>query len=156
MFPPAEYDVATEKDLVPLDQETYRKSVPVSGLLDPETRAPDVENGQYFWFGRNPLWHTKARDVFRYVTNGGGGWGDPMSREPDRVLRDVRDEYVTVDGAARNFGVVVVGDPHRDPEGCGSTRRPPRSCVPADRWATLRNVVPPVDNVAQLRLACAP
>ena len=33
------------------------------------------------------------------------------------VLADVRDEYVSVAGAARDYGVVVVGDPHRDPEG---------------------------------------
>jgi len=29
----------------------------------------------------------------------------------------VRDEYVTIDGAARLYGVVVTGDPHEDPEG---------------------------------------
>jgi N-methylhydantoinase B len=55
--------------------------------------------------------------VLRYLTNGGGGFGDPLDREPDRVLRDVRDGYVTLDGAVRDYGVVVVGDPEEDPEG---------------------------------------
>jgi N-methylhydantoinase B len=118
MFPAAEFDVAEREDLIPVhDPEVYRTSVPVSGLLDPETKAPDPDKGEYFWFGNQPLWHTKPRDVFRYITNGGGGWGDPLEREPDRVLRDVRDEYVSIEGAAREFGVIVVGDPHRDPEG---------------------------------------
>jgi N-methylhydantoinase B len=55
--------------------------------------------------------------VLRYVNNGGGGWGDPLERDPERVKRDVRDGYVTIAGAARDYGVVVVGDPEHDPEG---------------------------------------
>jgi N-methylhydantoinase B len=55
--------------------------------------------------------------VLRYINRGGGGWGDPFTREPERVLIDVRDGYVTVAGAARDYGVVVVGDPDEDPEG---------------------------------------
>jgi N-methylhydantoinase B len=55
--------------------------------------------------------------MLRYVSNAGGGWGDPLAREPERVLRDVRDGYVTIEGAARDYGVVVTGDPESDPEG---------------------------------------
>jgi N-methylhydantoinase B len=33
------------------------------------------------------------------------------------VLIDVRDGYVTIAGAARDYGVVVLGDPDEDPEG---------------------------------------
>jgi N-methylhydantoinase B len=40
-----------------------------------------------------------------------------MARDPARVLRDVRDEYVSIEGARRDYGVVVVGDPVNDPEG---------------------------------------
>ena len=118
MFPAEHYDVAEHKNLVPLqDPEIYRTSTPISGLLDPETKAPDPEKGEYFWFGTQPLWRTKPRDVFRYITNGGGGWGNPLEREPERVLRDVRDEYVSVEAAARDYGVIISGDPHADPEG---------------------------------------
>jgi N-methylhydantoinase B len=59
---------------------------------------------------------TGAGAVFRSRLASGGGWGDPFTREPDRVVRDVRDGYVTVEGAARDYGVVVVGDPVEDPE----------------------------------------
>ena len=41
---------------------------------------------------------------------GGGGWGDPLERDPELVLEDVLDEYVSVDGARRDYGVVVEGD----------------------------------------------
>jgi N-methylhydantoinase B len=46
----------------------------------------------------------------RVVTAAGGGWGDPWQRDPELVKRDVRDEYVTLEGAARDYGVVIVGD----------------------------------------------
>ncbi len=116
LFPSAEYDVATEKDIIGQDAATYRKSTPVAGMLDDDNNL-DVANGEYHYFGSNPIWRTQPRDVFRYLTNGGGGWGNPLEREPERVMRDVRDEYVTIEGAARDYGVVVVGDPINDPEG---------------------------------------
>jgi N-methylhydantoinase B len=37
----------------------------------------------------------------------GGGWGDPLRRSSDRVLEDVRDDYISVDGAKQNYGVVI-------------------------------------------------
>ena len=61
--------------------------------------------------------------LLRYVNHGGGGWGDPFEREPERVKRDVRDGYVTIEGAARDYGVVVIGDPDRR---SGGPRRRPR------------------------------
>jgi len=44
-----------------------------------------------------------------YDFGGGGGWGDPFERDPDAVLDDVWDEYVSVEGAARDYGVVITG-----------------------------------------------
>jgi N-methylhydantoinase B len=38
---------------------------------------------------------------------GGGGFGDPFSRDPDAVLADVRENYVSIEGAARDYGVVI-------------------------------------------------
>ena len=43
-------------------------------------------------------------------TPGGGGWGDPFARPPELVLRDVRDEVVSVEAAARDYGVVIGPD----------------------------------------------
>ena len=41
---------------------------------------------------------------------GGGGFGDPLRRDPAKVLRDVRDETVSA-GAARDiYGVVIAAD----------------------------------------------
>ncbi|HEY3304510.1 MAG TPA: hydantoinase B/oxoprolinase family protein [Candidatus Binatia bacterium] len=38
---------------------------------------------------------------------GGGGYGDPLSRDPERVRQDVIAGYVTVEAAARDYGVVI-------------------------------------------------
>ena len=46
-------------------------------------------------------------DVVRWVLPGGGGWGDPLEREPQRVLRDVRNELVSPATAEREYGVVI-------------------------------------------------
>lgn len=44
-----------------------------------------------------------------YEYGGGGGWGDPLERDPAAVLEDVWDELVSIEGAARDYGVVVTG-----------------------------------------------
>ena len=46
-------------------------------------------------------------DVVRWVLPGGGGWGDPLERDPERVLRDVRNELVSPAAAERDYGVVI-------------------------------------------------
>jgi N-methylhydantoinase B len=46
-------------------------------------------------------------DVHRHITAGGGGYGDPLLRDPARVLADVVAGKVTAEGARRDYGVVV-------------------------------------------------
>jgi N-methylhydantoinase B len=50
-----------------------------------------------------------AGQKINYDYGGGGGWGDPLERDPQAVLDDVLDEYVSVEGAARDYGVVLRG-----------------------------------------------
>ncbi|GAA2861982.1 hydantoinase B/oxoprolinase family protein [Pseudonocardia halophobica] len=117
IFPADHHDPRETGALVGTEAQTYRTSDPVAGVLDPQSRVLDPANGTYHYFASTPVWRTKAGSVFRYLTNGGGGWGSPFARDAEAVLRDVRDEYVSIEGAARDYGVVVVGDPHHDPEG---------------------------------------
>jgi N-methylhydantoinase B len=51
----------------------------------------------------------RAGEVIRIRTTGGGGWGDPLTRPYDEVLRDLRWGKVSIEGAARDYGVVVAG-----------------------------------------------
>ncbi|MGE0751213.1 MAG: hydantoinase B/oxoprolinase family protein [Variibacter sp.] len=52
----------------------------------------------------------KRGDVVRIETGGGGGWGHPFDREPERVLRDVCDGFVSRESAEKNYGVVIGAD----------------------------------------------
>ena len=67
-------------------------------------------------------------DSFSRPSSGGGGYGDPLERNPKAVLKDVVDEYVSIERAERDYGVVVESlDPDRceyeiDREGTEATR----------------------------------
>jgi N-methylhydantoinase B len=46
-------------------------------------------------------------DIFRLDTPGGGGHGDPLARDAERVLADVREGLVSREAAERDYGVVL-------------------------------------------------
>jgi N-methylhydantoinase B len=46
-------------------------------------------------------------DILRVVTSGGGGWGNPAERDPLLVLQDVKDGFVSLPSARRDYGVVI-------------------------------------------------
>ncbi|KJF18269.1 hydantoinase B/oxoprolinase family protein [Acidithrix ferrooxidans] len=50
-----------------------------------------------------------VNDVLHYVTWGGGGWGDPLIRDPELVALELKRGLITVAGA-RNYGVVLNQD----------------------------------------------
>lgn len=45
--------------------------------------------------------------VVELRTGGGGGFGDPFERDPERVQADVLDGYVTVEAAERDYGIAI-------------------------------------------------
>jgi len=49
----------------------------------------------------------KRGDVFCHTLAGGGGYGDPLERDPHMVLEDVLDEKVTLEFVRREYGVVI-------------------------------------------------
>ena len=48
-------------------------------------------------------------DVISFQQSGAGGYGDPLERDPQRVLEDVLDDYVSVEAARGEYGVVIAG-----------------------------------------------
>ena len=66
---------------------------------------------------------------------GGGGYGDPHERDPERVLADVVDGYVSIDSARADYGVAVeyVGPPDR------LVRTPDLYRIDEEETATLRD-----------------
>jgi N-methylhydantoinase B len=49
----------------------------------------------------------KKGDSFTRPSAGGGGLGDPLERDPDTVLEDVIDDYVSIERAKKDYGVVI-------------------------------------------------
>jgi N-methylhydantoinase B/oxoprolinase/acetone carboxylase alpha subunit len=66
-----------------------------------------------------------AGDLFRIVAPNGGGFGDPVRREPWRVREDVLDGFATVDQARELYRVVLRGEALEiDAEATAELRRP--------------------------------
>ncbi len=82
----------------------------------------------------------KAGEIVRVVTTGGGGWGDPLEREPDRVLRDVIQGKVSAEAARIDYGVVLChgADDVSVDEAATATLRA--------EFARARGPVPPIDR----------
>jgi N-methylhydantoinase B len=68
-------------------------------ILNPGTEREVVQGGSY-----NRL---EAGEVLVNNTGGGGGYGHPLERDPERVAADVRNGFVSVAAAQREYGVVV-------------------------------------------------
>jgi N-methylhydantoinase B len=75
-------------------------------VINPDSTAPVRLPTRYADY---PL---KQGDVFRLDTPGGGGYGDPLEREPAAVLADLREGYITTAAAERDYGVVFAQAEH--------------------------------------------
>ena len=72
---------------------------PSENVLNPETENRPLPSKLTMTIRRG--------EVFRHVLAGGGGWGDPLERDPALVLRDVRNELLSVAKAEADYGVVI-------------------------------------------------
>ncbi|MCR4429219.1 MAG: hydantoinase B/oxoprolinase family protein [Caldiserica bacterium] len=46
-------------------------------------------------------------DFYSIYSSGGGGWGDPLERDPEKVKEDVQNEFVSLEAAKEIYGVVL-------------------------------------------------
>jgi N-methylhydantoinase B len=69
-------------------------------------KNPETPEEEYVYFSRDAV-PLKCGDRVRLVTPGGGGWGDPLEREPDAVRVDVERRLISPQSAARDYGVVM-------------------------------------------------
>jgi N-methylhydantoinase B len=63
-----------------------------------------------FDFGNTDVVTIGPGDVLRITADGGSGWGNPLDRPVVNVLMDVQRGFVSVEGAARDYGVVIGQD----------------------------------------------
>ena len=90
----------------------------------------------------------EAGDVLHFITWGGGGWGDPLERDPALVAHEVGQGLVSR-GGARNYGVVIAEDGTIDVAATEALRDTLRARRGAE--LPLFNYGPKVED---LRLAC--
>ncbi|MGJ9413234.1 hydantoinase B/oxoprolinase family protein [Aeromicrobium sp. CF4.19] len=138
------------------DECAHASSAPICGVMDPQTLRRSASGRYYHWAAGDP-WAAGEGAWFRVVSGGGGGWGDPRQRVPEAVLADVRDGYVSPEGAASRYGVVVLGDPEIDPEGLSIDRDATASLragpATSDDDAWIFKSVAPVVSVARDEVA---
>src|SRR5690606_38080033 len=58
-------------------------------------------------FGKYNQYPLNKNDVVRLITATGGGFGNPLNRALDKVVNDVKGEYITIAQAAEDYGVVL-------------------------------------------------
>jgi N-methylhydantoinase B len=107
-----EYQVL-EESIVPVRslKGSLRSKLPPWGIFGGRSaRVGDVfVNGAAVADGVREV-SLKPGDIVRVQTNAGGGLGDPFERDPERVLGDVLDGYVTIAAARAEYGVVIDAD----------------------------------------------
>ncbi len=68
------------------------------------------KDGREVVLGKCARYRLEKGEVARLITATGGGWGPPHERPVEEVIDDVRDEYVTLAHAERDYGVVLEPD----------------------------------------------
>ena len=83
-------------------------------------------------------------DIFVFFGPGGGGFGDPVERDPERVVTDVENGWVSVDQAEAAYGVVIDANGAAEAQATEARREtiraarkqtPPADWTPEDSYA---------------------
>jgi N-methylhydantoinase B len=82
-------------------------------ITDPAARDLGAKPGGF---------HIGRGDVLAYTFQGGGGYGDPLRRDPERVAHDVRIGYVSADVARDVYGVVLTEESRVDESATAAKR----------------------------------
>lgn len=115
-----------------------RNAEPLFGMFN-EEGVPDPRTGR---FGHGAT-HRSAKlsqivlkpgEAMRIVIGGGGGWGDPLQRDPAMVLADVRNGLQSPEFAAKGYGVVI-NDGVLDESGTAELRRSLAEQRDAGNWS---------------------
>lgn len=125
-------------------------------VRDGETIEPSPIPGKVAGFD------LRAGDIVRMESSGGGGYGDPLVRDPERVRRDAVLGYISNEDARNRYGVVLTVDGALDAAATDALRAEQRDArvetvlqlADADAWdGTRRQILLPA--VAAKRLGAA-
>jgi N-methylhydantoinase B len=107
-----QYRLLADEAVMQLRTDRYIN--PPYGLFGGKPAAPSrnvlIEGGNAELLASKVTRTIRKGAVIRHEQAGGGGYGDPLARDPARVLEDVLDGKITADYAGSGFGVVVRND----------------------------------------------
>lgn len=79
-------------------------------------------DGQERDLGRIDVLRAQPGDVVRFISTGGGGYGDPLTREAEAVEADVRSGLLSAELARQDYGVVLTAEGRVDEAATGAAR----------------------------------
>jgi N-methylhydantoinase B len=126
-----------------LQLRSDRRDHPPYGLCGGRNGSPSQnylgENGEWRDLPTKFTRPLKPDQVIRHITAGAGGYGNPLQRDPDRVLDDVRNDKVSIAAAARDYGVRIFEKPLRvDADATAALRA---QADPEPRWTNEQRKV---------------
>jgi N-methylhydantoinase B len=114
------------------------------GQIPQSTDELDAGNHE-FLRGKSNVRVMKPGDVLEVRSAGGGGYGDPLEREPERLAADIRQGWVSRQTAAEIYGVVVRDDHSIDADATVARRAAIRD--KRRSWTSPRGAGVPIDSV---------
>lgn len=67
-----------------------------------------IRDGKDIWDGgRVSNFILKKNDIVSIRSGGGGGWGDPLERDPQLVLEDYMDGLIRLETANKSYGIII-------------------------------------------------
>ena len=115
-------------EVLNMKKKTQTKPWALKGGLEPITNSmtawPNTDHSKQLRMRRAAM---RAGDEFINVSAGGGGWGDPLQRDPRKVVEDVLDGLVLPLSASEIYGVDVIGDGTFAENSRRSKNKPPNS-----------------------------
>ncbi|NHI17710.1 hydantoinase B/oxoprolinase family protein [Microbacterium excoecariae] len=112
-------------EVLSMKKKTKTRPWALDGGLEPEPSEmviwPDTDRAKRVGMYRASM---AAGERFINRTAGGGGYGDPLERDPQAVVEDVIDGYVSADAARELYGVEIHPDGSWSPTARRDTRSP--------------------------------
>jgi N-methylhydantoinase B len=77
------------------------------GLPSPLCTAYLQRDGERIPVKPHRMYQIRPGDLLVKISGGGSGVGDPREREPERVLNDVVDGFISLEAAEKLYGVAI-------------------------------------------------
>ena len=102
---------AADSEIISMKKKTKTSAWGLNGGGEPS------RNGMIIWPGTEKerlvglkRAFMKKGESFSNFTAGGGGWGHPYERDIDKILADLKNEYISKNSARDDYGVIVEDD----------------------------------------------